>query len=60
MRYITAVANEQGSRVRYSDVVDLARAREENPPASRAYTQDVPGLRPAGFVAKAIGADSPF
>jgi hypothetical protein len=58
VRYVTAVANEQGSRVRYSDVIDTARARAETTPATRTYTQDVPARdgRPA-FVAKAIGSD---
>ena len=61
VRYVTAVANEQGRRVRYADVVDVGRAREENTPASRAYTQEVParGDQP-GFVAKAIGADPTY
>jgi hypothetical protein len=58
VRYVTAVANEQGRRVRYADVVDLAKAREEVTPASRSYTQEVPASagRP-GFVARAIGTD---
>ena len=61
VRYITAVANEQGRRVRYADVVDLARAREQNTPASRAYTQDVPARGDQqGFVAKAMGADATY
>jgi hypothetical protein len=58
VRYVTAVANEQGRRVRYSDVIDRARAREDVTPATRAYTQEVPARdgRP-GFVIKAIGSD---
>ena len=35
VRYVTAVANEQGRRVRYSDVVDTRLAREETTPATR-------------------------
>ena len=58
VRYVTAVANEQGRRVRYSDVIDIRRAREEITPATRTYTQEVParGGQP-GFVVKAIGSD---
>jgi len=61
VRYVTAVANEQGRRVRYADVVDLGRAREETTPASHAYTQEVPARdgRPA-FTAKAIGTDPAY
>ena len=61
VRYVTAVANEQGRRVRYADVVDLKRAREDTTPASHAYTQEVPA-RPdqPGFVAKAIGTDPAY
>ena len=58
VRYVTAVANEQGSRVRYGDVIDTRRARAETTPASHTYTQEVAARdgRPA-FVAKAIGSD---
>jgi len=61
VRYVTAVAAEQGQRLRYSDVVDLARARKETTPASHAYTQEMPARadRP-GFIAKAIGADPTY
>ena len=58
VRYVTAVANEQGRRVPYADVVNLGSARLESTEASRTYTQEFPerGGRP-GFVAKAIGTD---
>jgi hypothetical protein len=58
VRYVTAVANEQGRRVPYADVVNLGSARLESTQASRTYTQELParGGRP-GFVAKAIGTD---
>jgi hypothetical protein len=58
VRYVTAVANEQGRPVRYDEVLDTSRAREETTPATRAYTQEVPARdgRP-GFVAKAAGSD---
>jgi hypothetical protein len=61
LRYVTAVASEQGRHVRYADVVDLGRARKETTPASHAYTQEVPARadRPA-FIAKAIGTDPAY
>lgn len=61
VRYITAVADEQGRRVPYADVVNLAGARLDSTPASRAYTQEVPASdgRP-GFITRAIGADPTY
>jgi hypothetical protein len=61
VRYVTAVAHEQGRRLRYAEVVNLRSAREESTPASHAYTQEVPARadRP-GFVAKAIGSDPTY
>jgi len=58
VRYVTAVASEQGSRVPYADVLDLGTARLESTQASRSYTQETPAHagRP-GFVTKAIGTD---
>src|SRR4028118_243597 len=61
VRYVTAVANEQGSRVRYADMLDTRRARLETTPASRTYTQEVPASSgQPGFTAKAIGSDSTY
>lgn len=61
VRYVTAVANEGGQRVRYADVVDLGRARAESIQASRTYTQDVPARNnQPGFVTKAIGDDPTY
>jgi hypothetical protein len=61
VRYVTAVANEQGRRVPYADVVDLGSARLESAQASRTYWQELPERsgRPA-FVAKAIGTDPTY
>ena len=58
VRFVTAVATEQGRRVRYADVIDRARAREDLTPVTRTYTQEVAARdgRPA-FVVKAIGSD---
>ena len=61
VRYVTAVANEQGRRVAYADVINLDGARTESTPASRTYTQETPARdgRP-GFVTKAIGSDPTY
>ncbi|HEV7891072.1 MAG TPA: hypothetical protein VGP08_10545 [Pyrinomonadaceae bacterium] len=61
VRYVTAVANEQGRRVHYSDVVSLDGARLDSTQGSRTYTQEFPERagRP-GFVAKAIGTDPAY
>lgn len=58
VRYVTAVANEQGRRVRYADVIDTSRARADVTPATRTYTQEIPARdRQPAFVVKAIGSD---
>lgn len=61
VRYVTAVANEQGRRVPYAEVINLDSARLESAPSSRTYWQEFPESfgRP-GFVAKAIGADPTY
>jgi hypothetical protein len=61
VRYVTAVANEQGRRIPYADVINLDGARLESTPASRTYTQETPARdgRP-GFVTKAIGDDPTY
>jgi hypothetical protein len=55
------VANDQGRRVPYADVINLGGARLESTQASRTYMQEIPERagRP-GFVAKAIGADPTY
>lgn len=61
IRFVTAVAHDQGPRIRYRDVVDTRRARLDLTPASRTYTLRVPakGGRPA-YVIRAIGSDPTF
>lgn len=61
VRYVTAVANEQGRRVPYAEVIDLGSARLESAQTSRTYWQELPERfgRPA-FVAKAIGTDPTY
>lgn len=61
VRYITAVANEQGRRLRYEDFIDPGRARLESTQASRTYTQETPARdAQPGFVAKVIGNDPTY
>jgi hypothetical protein len=58
VRYITAVANEQGRRIRYADVINLGRARAESTQASHTYTQEVAARADQpGFKIRAIGND---
>lgn len=58
VRYVTAVANEQGRRVPYADVINLHLARTESTPASRSYTQETPARDgQPGFFTRAIGSD---
>ncbi|HEX8560192.1 MAG TPA: hypothetical protein VF668_18995 [Pyrinomonadaceae bacterium] len=61
VRYVTAVANEQGRRVPYADVVNLNGARLDSTQATRTYTQEAPASdgRP-GFITRAIGADPTY
>jgi hypothetical protein len=61
VRYVTAVASEQGRRVPYAEVINLGSARLESAQASRTYWQEFPeSLGRPGFVAKAIGADPTY
>ena len=58
VRYVTAVAKDQGRPVAYADVINLGGARLESTQATRTYTQETPARagRP-GFITKAIGTD---
>ncbi len=61
VRYVTAVANEQGRRLRYADVIDPGRARLQSTQATRTYTQETPARdAQPGFVAKVIGDDPTY
>lgn len=61
VRYVTAVANEQGRRVPYADVINLGGARLESTQTSRTYTQETPARNSQpGFIAKAIGTDPTY
>jgi hypothetical protein len=61
VRYVTAVANEQGRRIPYAEVINLDGARMESTQASRTYTQETPARDgQPGFVTKAIGDDPTY
>ncbi|HEX8291281.1 MAG TPA: hypothetical protein VF570_05985 [Pyrinomonadaceae bacterium] len=61
VRYVTAVAGEQGRRVAYADVIDPAAARMESTQASRNYTLETPARdRRPGFITRAIGTDPAY
>ena len=61
VRFVTAVAKEDGQRVRYSDVIDTAKASRAAAGGNVTYTLDNPGEgeRP-GYVVRAIGTDPEF
>lgn len=61
VRYVTAVAKEQGRPVAYADVINLGGARSESTQASRTYTQQTPARSGGpGFITKAIGTDPTY
>lgn len=61
VRYVTATAREDGRRVRYSDVLDLRRARAAGGANNNKYTLRVGARRgqPA-YVVVARGADAAY
>lgn len=61
VRYVTAVADEQGRRVPYAEVINVGGARLDSAQASRTYTQELPeGFGRPGFVARATGTDPTY
>jgi len=61
VRFITAKAKENGRKVRYSDVVDLKKAKQVGAVNNYKYVQEVParGKNP-GYVITARGQDSNY
>ena len=61
LRFVTAVANEGGRRVRYGDVLDTAKARRAGAGATVTYTLEVPaaGAQPR-FEVRLVGNDPNF
>jgi hypothetical protein len=61
VRYVTAVANEQGRRIRYAEVVNTGSARLDSTQASHTYTQEVPARdNQPGFKIRAIGNEPTY
>ena len=61
VRFVTAVAKEDGRRVRYSDVVDTAKASRAAAGSNVTYTVDNPGEGEGpAYVVRAIGSDPQF
>ena len=61
VRFVTAVAKEDGRRVRYSDVIDTAKASRAAAGRNVTYTVDNPGEgEEPGYVVRAIGSDPQF
>ena len=61
VRFVTAVAKEEGRRVRYADVIDTAKAKRTQAGNSVTYTLEVQGRDgQPGYVVKAIGNDPDY
>ncbi len=61
VRYITAKARENGSRVRYSDVLDIGKAQLTSSTNNYKYTQEVQGNESTpGYTRIASGTDSNY
>ncbi|MBA3633062.1 MAG: hypothetical protein H0W58_09680 [Acidobacteria bacterium] len=61
VRYITAKAREKGSRLRYSDVIDIAKAQQRSSANNYKYIEDVQAneLTP-GYTRIASGTDPDY
>lgn len=61
VRYITAKARENGSRVRYADVLDIDKSRQTNSANNYKYVQEIPGsLFAYGYSKLASGTDPDY
>jgi hypothetical protein len=61
VRYITAKARENGTRLRYSDVLDIKKAKFISSPNNFKYTLDVqPTEKTPGYSRIASGTDSNY
>ena len=61
VRYITAKARENGTKVRYSDVVNISKAKLLSSPNNYKYIQDVEGNESTpGYSRIASGTDSDY
>ena len=61
VRFITAVAKDQGRRVPYSDVIDTQKAKLTEAGNSRTYALEVPASEgQPGYLVRAIGTDPAY
>ncbi len=61
VRYITAKARENGSRLRYSDVMDIGKAQQTGSTNNYKFTQEVQGNESTpGYTRIASGTDSNY
>jgi len=61
VRFITAKARENGTRVRYSDVLDINKAKLTSSPNNYKYIEEVPGNESTrGYSRIASGTDADF
>ncbi|MCA1626048.1 MAG: hypothetical protein LC768_06650 [Acidobacteria bacterium] len=61
VRYITAKARENGSRVRYSDVIDIVKAQQRSSSNNYKYIEDVQANESTpGYTRIASGTDSNY
>ncbi len=61
VRYITVKARENGSPIRYSDVIDIAKAQQTSSANNHKYIQEVEGnLLAPGYAKIASGKDSNY
>ncbi len=61
VRYITAKARENGSRLRYSDVIDIAKAQQRSSANNYKYIEEVAASESTpGYTRIASGTDSDY
>ncbi len=61
VRYVTVKARENGSRVRYSDVLDIEKSQQTSSANNYKYIQEVPGnALNSGYTKIASGTDSNY
>jgi hypothetical protein len=61
VRYITAKAREKGSRVRYSDVIDIKKAQQRSSANNYKYIEEVPATESTpSYTRIASGTDSNY
>ncbi len=61
VRYITAKARENGSRLRYSDIIDIGKAQQTSSANNYKYTEEVQANESTpGYTRIASGTDSDY